>query len=169
MTDYLPREIATRLKRALRQLPVVVLSGLRQSGKSTLLQNEPALARGHVYRTLDDFATLAAARSNPESLLDGPTILDEVQRCPELLVALKKRVDEERRPGQFILSGSANLALLGHVAETLAGRAGYYTLHPMSRRELHGTTGRLAVSRRVPGRSRRSRLGGPSRCPTRRC
>ena len=140
MTDYLPREITLRLERALRQLPVVVLSGLRQSGKSTLLQNEAGLARGHDYRTLDDFATLAAARSNPESLLESATILDEVQRCPELLVALKKSVDEQRRPGRFILSGSANLALLGHITETLAGRAGYFTLHPMTRREQQGAT-----------------------------
>jgi uncharacterized protein len=139
MTDYLSREITPRLERALRQLPVVVLSGLRQSGKSTLLQNEPALARGHTYRTLDDFATLAAARANPESLLADPAILDEVQRCPELLMALKKSVDDERRPGRFILSGSANLALLGHVSETLAGRAVYFTLHPMTRRELRRT------------------------------
>lgn len=142
MTGYLSREITPRLQRALRQLPVVVLSGLRQSGKSTLLQNEPALARGRAYRTLDDFATLAAARANPESLLEDAAILDEVQRCPELLVALKKSIDEERRPGRFILSGSANLALLGHVSETLAGRAGYFTLHPMTRRELRKTTDR---------------------------
>ena len=124
----------------LGQLPVVVLSGLRQTGKSTLLQNESELARGHTYRTLDDFATLAAARTNPESLLEGPAILDEVQRCPELLVALKKSVDEQRQPGRFILSGSANLALLGHVTETLAGRAGYFTLHPMTRREQRAAT-----------------------------
>jgi hypothetical protein len=123
-------------------LPVVVLSGLRQSGKSTLLQNEPTLARGHAYRTFDDFATLAAARANPESLLEDAAILDEVQRCPELLMALKKSVDDKRRPGRFILSGSANLALLGHVSETLAGRAVYFTLHPMTRRELRQTTGR---------------------------
>jgi len=142
MTGYLSREIVPRLERALRQLPIVVLSGLRQTGKSTLLQNEPGLARGRTYRTLDDFATLAAARSNPESLLEGAIILDEVQRCPELLIALKKRVDEQRLPGQFILSGSANLALLGHVSETLAGRAGYFTLHPMSRRELRKATAR---------------------------
>ena len=140
MTGYLSREITPRLERALRQLPVVVLSGLRQTGKSTLLQNEAGLARGHTYRTLDDFATLTAARDNPESLLENATILDEVQRCPELLVALKQNVDEQRRPGRFILSGSANLALLGHVAETLAGRAGYFTLHPMTRREQRGTT-----------------------------
>ena len=142
MTDYLSREITARLRRALKQLPVVVLSGLRQTGKSTLLQREPGLARGHRYRTLDDFATLVAARSNPESLLEGATILDEVQRCPELLVALKRQVDEHRRPGRFILSGSANLAMLGHVSETLAGRAGYFTLHPMTRREQRGATDR---------------------------
>ena len=140
MTGYLSREITPRLERALRQLPVVVLSGLRQSGKSTLLQNEAGLARGHAYRTLDDFATLAAARANPESLLEGAVILDEVQRCPEMLVAMKKSVDEQRRPGRFILSGSANLALLGHVTETLAGRASYFTLHPMTRREQRGAT-----------------------------
>ena len=142
MTGYFPREIAPRLERVRRQLPVVVLSGLRQSGKSTLLQNEPALVRGYTYRTFDDFATLAAARANPESLLAEPTILDEVQRCPELLMTLKRDVDEHRRPGRFILSGSANLALLGHVSETLAGRAGYLTLHPMTRRELARATDR---------------------------
>ena len=74
MTSYLPREITPRLVRALRSLPVVVLSGLRQSGKSTLLQNEDGLSRGHAYRTLDDFATLAAARSNPESLLESAVL-----------------------------------------------------------------------------------------------
>ena len=140
MTLYLPREITQRLERALRQLPVVVLSGLRQTGKSTLLQNETALAQGHTYRNLDDFATLEAARNNPESLLEDAAILDEVQRCPELLIALKRSVDERRRPGRFILSGSANLAMLGHVTETLAGRASYFTLHPMTRREQRGST-----------------------------
>lgn len=140
MTGYFAREITPRLEKALRQLPVVVLSGLRQTGKSTLLQNEAGLARGRTYRTLDDFVTLVAARSNPESLLENAAILDEVQRCPDLLVALKKSVDEQRRPGRFILSGSANLALLGHVTETLAGRASYFTLHPMTRREQRGAT-----------------------------
>ena len=142
MTAYLPREITPRLARAMRQLPVIVLSGLRQAGKSTLLQAEPAFVRGHTYRTLDDFPTLAAARSNPEALLADAMILDEVQRCPELLVALKRSVDAQRRPGRFILSGSANLALLGHVAETLAGRASYFTLHPMTRREMRRKTRR---------------------------
>ncbi len=142
MTAYLSRELALRLAQALRRLPVVVLSGLRQTGKSTLLQNEETVSRGHIYRTLDDFATMAAARSNPDALLEGAAILDEAQRCPDLLVALKRRVDEDRRPGQFVLSGSANLALLGHVSETLAGRAAYFTLYPMTRREIRGETQR---------------------------
>ena len=124
----------------MRQMPVAVLSGLRQTGKSTLLQNEPGIVEGHTYRTLDDFAVLATAQSNPESLFTENMILDEVQRCPELLVAIKKNVDEHRQPGRFILSGSANLALLGHVSETLAGRAAYLTLHPMTRREIKGKT-----------------------------
>lgn len=141
MTDYLPRELTLRLRRALRHLPVIVLSGLRQTGKSTLLLQEPELSQDRVYRTLDDFATLAAAQANPEALLAEDAILDEVQRCPELLLALKRCVDEQRRPGRFVLSGSANLALLSQVSETLAGRAAYFTLHPMTRREIRGQTG----------------------------
>jgi len=138
MTDYHPREITLRLKRVLQQVPVAVLSGLRQTGKSTLLQNEAGIAREYAYQTLDDFAVLAAAKANPDSLLKENLILDEVQRCPELLIAIKRNVDQKRLPGRFILSGSANLALLGHVSETLAGRAVYLTLHPMTRRERKG-------------------------------
>jgi predicted AAA+ superfamily ATPase len=140
MTAFLPREMTKRILRALGRLPVVVLSGMRQAGKSTLLIREPALAADRVYRTLDDFATLAVAQSNPEALLGDAAIIDEAQRCPALLLVLKKAVDAGRRPGRFLLSGSANLALLGHVADTLAGRAAYLTLHPMTRRERDGST-----------------------------
>lgn len=143
MTPYVPREITARLQRALRQLPIVVLSGLRQTGKSTLLQNEPSLTKDRLYRTLDDFTTLAAAQANPETLLGNDAVIDEVQRCPDLLVALKRRVDSQRRAGAFILSGSANLALLSHVSETLAGRAIYLALQPMTRREINRHTGKL--------------------------
>ena len=137
---YHEREISQRLIATLRRLPVLVLSGLRQSGKSTMLQHERPLARGRTYRTLDDFAILAAARENPEALVENAVIIDEVQRCPELLTAIKKIVDEQRKPGRFILSGSANLSLLGQVSETLAGRATYFALHPMTRREIARTT-----------------------------
>lgn len=141
MTAYYPREMRVRLERACKSLPVVVLSGLRQSGKSTLLQQERILAHGHAYKTLDDFATLMAARSQPAALLEAPIVLDEVQRCPELLLAVKCSVDEQRIPGKYILSGSANLALLKNVSESLAGRAGYYTLYPLTRRERFRRTG----------------------------
>ncbi len=126
----------------MQTMPVVVLSGLRQAGKSTLLQREKSIAAERSYRTLDDFAVLAAARTNPESLLEDTVTLDEVQRCPELLLTIKRSVDERRLPGRFVLSGSANLALLGHVSESLAGRAVYFTLHPMTRRELSGHVGK---------------------------
>lgn len=142
MTAYLPREITARLIRARTYMPVVVLSGLRQIGKSTLLQCEHTLTQGLIYRTLDDFATLAGARSAPEALLEQAAVIDEVQRCPDLLLALKQKIDASRRTGEYILSGSANLALLGKVSETLAGRAAYFTLHPMTRRERNNTTAR---------------------------
>src|ERR671925_486095 len=108
MTTYLARELTSRLQKALGQIPVLVLSGLRQTGKSTMLQQETGLAKGRAYHTLDDFATLAAARANPEALLEDAAIIDEVQRCPELLLAIKQSVDAKRQVGRFILSGSAN-------------------------------------------------------------
>lgn len=154
MTGYRERELASRLARVMGVLPVVVVSGLRQVGKSTLLRNEAAVAEGRAYHTLDDFATLAAARANPDSLLGGPVVIDEVQRCPDLLMAIKRAVDRERVAGRFVLSGSANLALLSQVSETLAGRAGYLTLHGMTRREQRGETAAepfLARFLREPG------------------
>jgi uncharacterized protein len=133
--------MAGTLSRALDTLPVVVLTGPRQVGKTTLLQQDAKLS-GRRYLTLDDFAVLEAARSQPEALLGGgePVTIDEAQRCPELLVAIKRAVDRERRPGQFLLSGSANLALLRGTSDTLAGRAIYLTLHPFTRRELRRGT-----------------------------
>ncbi len=136
MTDYRPRELAGLVSDALGSLPVVVVTGLRQSGKTTFLQNDGAL-RDRRYLTLDDFATLEAARREPEALLDSdrPVTIDEAQRCPELLPAIKRAVDKQRAPGRFLLSGSANLALLKDVSESLAGRALYLTLRPFSLRE----------------------------------
>lgn len=143
MTDddaaYLPREMTALTREALRSMPVVVITGLRQAGKTTFLQRDPALA-GHRYLTLDDYSTLGAAQRDPDALLggDAPLVLDEIQRCPELLPAVKRAVDRRRRPGRFVLSGSANLHLLAGVSESLAGRALYLTLHPFTRRERLG-------------------------------
>lgn len=140
MTFYLRRELAPLVQRALTSLPVVVVTGLRQAGKTTFLQQEPAL-QGRRYLTLDDFNILEAARLDPDSLLGGdePITIDEAQRCPELLLAIKRSVDRKRVPGRFLLSGSANLALLDTVSESLAGRALYLTLRPLTRREKLGT------------------------------
>ncbi len=140
MTEYLERDVERPLRRAMASMPVVAVTGMRQAGKSTLLQNHPALA-GRRYVTLDDFASLEAARRDPESLLgDGPVTIDEAQRAPELFVAVKRAVDKARRPGRFLLSGSANFALLGGITESLAGRAIAFVLHPFSRRELQRRT-----------------------------
>jgi predicted AAA+ superfamily ATPase len=131
-------------------MPVVIVTGLRQSGKSTFLQHEKALAARR-YVTLDDFAQLAAARSDPEGLIrpEEPLTIDEAQKCPELLTVIKREVDRSRRAGRFLLSGSANFALLRGVTESLAGRALYHTLHPFTRRELQGTSRSLPYLRRA--------------------
>ncbi len=138
---YLQRELSALARRALKTFPIVVVTGLRQAGKTTFLQRDSAF-RGRRYVTLDDFAALEAARLDPESLVRGqePVTIDEVQRCPELLVAIKRAVDERRTPGRFVLSGSANLSLLKGVSESLAGRAISLTLGPFSRRERLGDT-----------------------------
>ena len=107
MTDYRARALSTQLAAALADMPVVVMTGMRQTGKSTLLQRDTTLAV-RAYVSLDDFAQLEAARRDPEEFLDrpGPITIDETQRCPELLVEIKRAVDRDRRPGRFLLSGS---------------------------------------------------------------
>jgi predicted AAA+ superfamily ATPase len=142
MTPYRPREITPLIQKALGSLPVVVVTGLRQAGKTTLLATDAAF-RGRRFLTLDDLTTLEAARREPEALVAGdePVTFDEIQRSPDLLLAIKREVDRRRVPGRFLLSGSANLALLGGVSESLAGRALYLTLHPFTRRESLGHAG----------------------------
>lgn len=119
-------------------MPAVVVTGARQTGKSTLAEH---LVQGERrYRSLDDFDVLDAARRDPEALVGGsePITLDEVQREPGLLPAVKRAIDRDRKPGRFLLTGSANLLLMRQVSESLAGRASYLTLWPMTRREQHG-------------------------------
>lgn len=136
---YRERDLTPALLAALRAMPVVVVTGMRQVGKSTLLRRQPQLA-GRRYVSLDDFAQLEAARRAPEAFLGGtgPVTVDEVQKCPELLPVIKRMVDEDRTPGRFLLSGSANFALLRDITESLAGRAVYLTLSPFTRREISG-------------------------------
>jgi hypothetical protein len=134
----LPRLVDDALAARLRVMPAVVLTGARQTGKSTLV--EKLVAGERRYRSLDDFDVRDAARRDPEALLGGddPLTLDEVQREPGLLTAVKRAIDRDRRPGRFLLTGSANLLLMRQVSESLAGRASYLTLWPMTRREQLG-------------------------------
>lgn len=139
-----PRSLAPLLDRALEAFPVVVVTGARQTGKSTLVR-ELLADDDRLYVTLDDIAVRDQADRAPDSLLGrAPRMtLDEVQRSPDLLLAVKRAVDERRIPGRFILTGSANLLLMERVSESLAGRAAYLNLRPMTRREQAGlaTTG----------------------------
>jgi len=134
----LPRLVAAALADRLRVMPAVVVTGPRQAGKSTLARYLTPGPRQ--YRTLDDLEVLAAAREDPQALVGGPApvTLDEVQRAPELLHAIKRAIDDERVAGRFLLTGSANLLMMRQVSESLAGRASYLTLWPMTRREQLG-------------------------------
>jgi predicted AAA+ superfamily ATPase len=119
-------------------MPAVVVTGARQTGKSTL---SVALSPGkRRYFSLDDLDVQELARRDPAALLEGsqPVTLDEVQREPDLLSAVKRAIDRKRTPGQFLLTGSANLSMMQGVSESLAGRASYLTLWPMTRREQKG-------------------------------
>ena len=142
----LPRFVSSLLDRALDVSPVVVVMGARQTGKSTLVQFD-RFSEERLYHTLDDPDTHQRARSAADDLLrSAPQLtLDEVQRQPDLLLAVKRAVDSERprRNGRFILTGSANLLLMRQVSESLAGRATYIHLWPFSRRE--------ALGRGMPG------------------
>jgi predicted AAA+ superfamily ATPase len=134
----LPRAVAPALADRLRVMPAVVVTGARQTGKSTLAQR--LAPGGRRYLSLDDLDVIDAARRDPEALVGGtePVTLDEVQREPELLRAVKRAIDRRRRPGRFLLTGSANLLLMRRVSESLAGRASHLTLWPMTRREQRG-------------------------------
>ena len=134
----LPRLVGAALTERLRVMPAVVVTGARQTGKSTLVEHlVPGKRR---YATLDDLDVLDAARRDPEILVGGknPITLDEVQREPGLLRAVKHAIDRDRSPGRFLITGSANLLLMRQVSESLAGRASYLTLWPMTRREQRG-------------------------------
>lgn len=138
---YISRDIANQVLSAIDDMPVVAITGMRQTGKSTFLQEQAEL-KGRKYITLDDFAQLAAAKENPDRFVDTDEQLtiDEAQRCPELFIAIKRVVDKKRVPGQFVLSGSANFLLMKNISDSLAGRAVYFNMHPFNRRELNGLT-----------------------------
>ena len=167
--DNLQRALTPTVERHLKIMPAVVVTGARQSGKTTLTRD--LIGGPRRFLTLDDPDVRVQARLDPDSLLagsasprppvgfalprdrtdagappggSGPLTLDEVQREPDLLHAVKRSIDEDRRAGRFLLTGSADLLLMRRVSESLAGRASYLTLRPMTRRELGGA-GRSGV------------------------
>jgi len=127
---------------ALADTPVTLLVGARQTGKSTLCRAIAERDHPARYLTLDDAATLAAAHADPVSFItaiEGPVVLDEVQRAPELFRAIKVQVDRRRTPGQFLLTGSANVLVMPKMSESLAGRMEVLTLWPFSQGEIEQT------------------------------
>lgn len=133
-----PRFLSEQVTVALRDTPVVMVIGPRQCGKTTLVRQ--FINGNRAYVTLDDDTTLNAARSDPTAFVRGleRAVLDEVQRTPELLRAIKQSVDTDRHPGRFLLTGSANVLTLPKVSESLAGRMEIVTLLPLSRAEILG-------------------------------
>lgn len=137
---YIRRSLEPVLKQAAREFPAVVLTGPRQSGKTTLLQH--AFGQQHPYVSLDLPDVRAAAVEDPRGFLElypPPVIFDEVQHAPHLLPYIKAKVDAHRnRKGRYLLAGSQNLLLAEKVTESLAGRAAMLRLLPLSRRETEG-------------------------------
>lgn len=132
------------LQDAASDTPVVLVQGPRQAGKSTLVQGFASDGQLPEPITLDDPLILAEAKSNPLGFLRQqrvPMILDEVQRAPELLLSIKLIVDKDRKPGQFILTGSANVLTLPKVADSLAGRMEVLELLPLAQSEIEGAEG----------------------------
>ena len=122
--------------------PVLFLAGARQTGKSTLAQSFQAKCPESRYATFDDLTTLAGARRDPAGFVEElPPVafLDEGQRVPDLFLPIKVAVDRDRRPGRFILTGSANIMVLPKVADSLAGRMEILTLWPLAQGEIRGT------------------------------
>ena len=138
MPTILSRFAIERLRVALGDTPAVLLNGPRQCGKTTLVQQLASERRP--YLTLDDETVLAAAQADPAGLLRGleGAVIDEVQRSPALLRALKLAIDRDRQPGRFLLTGSANLLMLPQIADSLAGRMEVVPLQPLSQAEVMG-------------------------------
>src|SRR5215469_7537279 len=144
MDDYmymLSRHLSGSVLEALADTPAVLVNGARQTGKSTLVQSEELAGQARLYLTFDDPGILAAAKRDPNGFIAGlnpPVTLDEVQHVPQLFPAIKAAIDRKRQPGQFLLTGSANVMLLPKLSESLVGRMEVLTLWPFSQGEMQG-------------------------------
>ena len=153
--SYFPRVASRRIETALGDTPVVLVVGPRQAGKSTLVRHFSGPERPYV--TLDEDTVRESARFDPSGFVRqmDMAIIDEIQRAPELLISLKKAVDIDRRPGRFLLTGSADLMALPTVSESLAGRMEIVPLLPLSQGE---------IRRESPGFLKRIFEGRPPDC-----
>lgn len=136
------RHAAQEVSEALGDTPVVLLHGPRQTGKSTLAQS----FADRRYVTLDDPIPLERAKNDPKAFLETygwPLTIDEIQRAPELFLPIKAAVDRERKPGKYLLTGSANVLALPKIADSLAGRMAIIDLLPFSQAELEGNESKL--------------------------
>jgi predicted AAA+ superfamily ATPase len=140
------RTLTPLIADALADTPVVLLLGARQVGKSTLARALLEAYPGGRYLTLDDPAVRRAAEVDPDGFVaqfKGTTVLDEIQLAPHLFRAIKAEVDRDRRPGRFLLTGSANVMVLPQLSESLAGRMELIQLEGLSQCEIRGATGNL--------------------------
>lgn len=133
--DNYPRHLTRLLNVAVKDTPVVLINGPRQSGKTTLVKQ---YAPDYSYYTLDDESILSAVKEDPIGFVGriDKGVIDEVQRAPELLRAIKLSIDQNRQPGRFLLTGSANLLALPQIGDSLAGRMEILTLYPLSFAEI---------------------------------
>lgn len=140
--SFIARNIYPLVLEALTSSRVVCLLGARQVGKTSLALHLAEHDYPATTYSLDRKQTLESALRDPDVFindLDGPVLIDEIQRAPELLLAIKDRVDRNPATGQFLLTGSANLLTLPMVADSLPGRVTYATLWPFTQGELYGT------------------------------
>ncbi len=134
-----PRFISSPIIEALADRPVVLITGARQTGKTTLVREILKKVHSAQYITLDDLSIRNAAQNDPQGFLarySGPLIIDEIQLAPELLSAIKLEVDSNRQAGRFLLTGSANVLTVPRISESLAGRMEIFNLFPLSQGEL---------------------------------
>ncbi len=135
------RNLLSCIHDALSDTPVVFIRGARQTGKTTLAKELLASSYPASYYTLDSAAVLSAATADPSGFirdLSKPVVLDEVQRVPDLVLAIKEDVDRHRKAGRYLLTGSANVLTVPRVADSLAGRMEVLTLWPLSQGEIAG-------------------------------
>ncbi|MBB4103131.1 ATP-binding protein [Allorhizobium borbori] len=135
------RKVLPLVEAALADTRVVLISGPRQAGKTTLAR---MFANGdRPYITLDDAGTLNAAKADPTGFIRGikRAVIDEVQRAPDLMLAIKASVDDDQEPGRFLLTGSANLATIPTIADSLAGRMAVIPLFPFAQAEVRSSPG----------------------------